>query len=305
MEKLGFAMIVDEIFTRLPTKAIGRLKCFSKDFRNELSTHMFKMMHSCRIGNSLHKKFLSLQDMSFFVDNVLDGVTSKTITFPDNVHPTFLHILASFNGLLLVCNEQTCCQLILWNPTTRRHKLLSDSYFGYWYDQNCDTGGMYFDETNDLKVLHIKCSWNVVTAHVYSRRRETWRKIDFLSGTNFGTHVYSWSPRIYSGKTIYFVFSQKWCPPLENYIVAFDVIFETYRILRFPESMEVNPWQGHFLSIAKKLHLIVVGMSPELTDDLLKFEDEVWIKVFSINSTHISDYEERREWTNNHGCKSR
>ncbi|MFS7968825.1 hypothetical protein Hanom_Chr09g00802091 [Helianthus anomalus] len=41
MEKLGFAMIVDEIFTRLPAKAIGRLKCVSKDSRNELSTHMF------------------------------------------------------------------------------------------------------------------------------------------------------------------------------------------------------------------------------------------------------------------------
>ncbi|MFS7968836.1 putative F-box-like domain superfamily protein [Helianthus anomalus] len=71
MEKLGFAMIVDEIFTRLPAKAIGRLKCVSKDFRNELSTHMFEMMHSCRIGNSQHKKFLSLQDMLIVVDNVM------------------------------------------------------------------------------------------------------------------------------------------------------------------------------------------------------------------------------------------
>ncbi|MFS7968826.1 hypothetical protein Hanom_Chr09g00802101 [Helianthus anomalus] len=59
---------------------------------------------------------------------------------------------------------------------------------------------MFFDETNDLKVLHIKYSWNVVTARVYSRRRETWRKIDILRGTDFGTHVYSWSPGIYSGK---------------------------------------------------------------------------------------------------------
>ncbi|MFS7904593.1 hypothetical protein Hanom_Chr01g00037941 [Helianthus anomalus] len=62
--------------------------------------------------------------------------------------------------------------------------------------------------------------------------------------------------------------------------------------------MEVNPWQGHFLSIAKKLQLIVVGMSPEFTADLLKFEDEARVKVFSINNPHISDYEERREWTN-------
>ncbi|KAF5769121.1 putative F-box-like domain superfamily protein [Helianthus annuus] len=179
MEKLGFAMIVDEIFTRLPAKAIGRLKCVSKDFRNELSTHMFEMMHSCRIRNSPHKKFLSLQDMSIVVDNVIGGnldvVTSKTITFPDNVNPTFLRILASFNGLLLVCNEQTCCELILWNPTTRRHKLLSNDYFCHWYGRNCDTGGMYFDETNDLKVLHIKyflMSLLLVFIHDVVRRGE-------------------------------------------------------------------------------------------------------------------------------------
>ncbi|KAJ0703648.1 hypothetical protein HanPI659440_Chr14g0553551 [Helianthus annuus] len=157
---------------------------------------------------------------------------------------------------------------------------------------------MYFDETNDLKVLHIKYFLNVVTTSVYSRRRETWREIDFLRGTNFGNHLYSWSPGIYSGKTIYVVCSKKWFPPLENYIVAFDVISETFRILRFPESIEVNPWQGHFLSIAKKLHFIVVGMSPKLTTDLHKVEDEAWIKVFSINNPHISDYEERRELTN-------
>ncbi|KAJ0623266.1 putative F-box-like domain superfamily protein [Helianthus annuus] len=210
MEKLGFAMIVDEIFTRLPAKAIGCLKCVCKDFLKELSTHFFEMMHSCRIGNSLHKKYLSLSNMSIVVDDVIGGnldvVTNKQITFPGNVDPRFLRILASLNGLLLVSSEPSCCELILWNPTTRCHKLLSVSDFCQWYVRNCDAGGMYFDETNDLKVLHIKYFFlNVVTTHVYSRRRETWREIDFLRGANFGGRGYSWSSGIYSGKTIYFV----------------------------------------------------------------------------------------------------
>ncbi|KAJ0560203.1 putative F-box-like domain superfamily protein [Helianthus annuus] len=186
MEKLGFAMIVDEIFTRLPAKAIGCLKCVCKDFCKELSTHFFEMRHSCRIGNS-HKKYLSLR--------------------------------ASLNGLLLVTFNARCCELILWNPTTRCHKLLSVSDFSQRYVQKCDTGGMYFDETNDLKVLHIKYYLlnNVVTTRVYSRRCETWREIDFLRGVNFGGQGYSMSSGIYSGKSIYFVCSRSWYPgPFER-----------------------------------------------------------------------------------------
>ncbi|KAJ0915047.1 putative F-box-like domain superfamily protein [Helianthus annuus] len=281
MEKLGFSMIVDEIFTRLPAKAIGCLKCVCKDFRQQLSTHLFEMMHSCRVGNSLHKKYISLQDMSIVVDDVigenLDVVTIKHITFPDNVQPRFLRILASLNGLLLVCYEPSYCELILWNLTTRCHKWLSDDYFRQWYGRNCDTGGMYFDETNDLK---------------------TWRKIHFLRGANFGGRGYSWSCGIYYGKTIHFVCSNNWYPPLERYIVAFDVISETFRSFRFPESLEVSPWRGQFLSIAKKLHFIVVERSPELSADLYKVEDEAFIKVFSINNLHIIDYEESLQWSN-------
>ncbi|MFS7936378.1 putative F-box-like domain superfamily protein [Helianthus anomalus] len=153
-------MIVDEIFTRLPAKAIGCLKCVCKYFCKELSTHFFEMMHSCLIGNSLHKKYLSLSNMSIVVDDIIGGnldvVTNKQITFPGNVDPRFLRILASLNGLLLVSYEPSCCELILWNPTTRCHKLLSVSGSCQWYVRKCDAGGMYFDETNDLRVLHIK-----------------------------------------------------------------------------------------------------------------------------------------------------
>ncbi|KAJ0434781.1 putative F-box-like domain superfamily protein [Helianthus annuus] len=303
MEKLGFALIVDEIFTRLPAKAIGCLKCVCKDFRKELSTHFFEMMHSCRIRNS-HKKYLSLRDMSIVVDNVIGGnldvFTSKHITFPGNVDPRFLRILASLNGLLLVSFKARCCELILWNPTTRCHKLLSVSDFSQRYVQSCDTGGMYFDETNDLKVLHIKYYLlNVITARVYSRRRETWREIDFLRRGNFGGRGYSMSSGIYSGKSIYFVCSRIWYPgPFERYIVAFNVISKTFRRIRFPESLEVTPWPGKFLSIAKKLHFIVVEGSPKLSVGLYKVEDEAFIKKFSINNIHIISYEQSFRWSN-------
>ncbi|KAJ0915049.1 hypothetical protein HanPSC8_Chr06g0245521 [Helianthus annuus] len=125
-----------------------------------------------------------------------------------------------------------------------------------------------------------------------------WREIDFLRGANFSGRGYSWSSGIYSGKTIYFVCSKNWYPALERYIVAFDVISETFRSLRFPESLEVSPWRGEFLSIAKKLHSIVVERSPELSVGLFKVEDEAFIKMFSINNLQIIGYVESFHWSN-------
>ncbi|MFS8020751.1 hypothetical protein Hanom_Chr16g01419371 [Helianthus anomalus] len=72
---------------------------------------------------------------------------------------------------------------------------------------------MYFDDSYDLKVLHIRRYRNVVNARVYSRRRESWRMINSLNVTNFASTYYSWSPGIYSGKNIYFMVSNYWFPP--------------------------------------------------------------------------------------------
>ncbi|MFS7914914.1 hypothetical protein Hanom_Chr02g00159141 [Helianthus anomalus] len=179
MDKLGSELIVDEIFTTLPAKAIGRFKGLSKFYRNELSNDNFEIMHSRRILSSLQKKLLSLKDNSIVVDNIvgrnLQADTTKTIISPLNVHLSFLHVIASFKGLLLICNERFCCELILWNPTTRRFKFFADDYFDRNFERNADTGGMYFDDLNDLKVLHIRRYCNVVNARVYSCRRESWR----------------------------------------------------------------------------------------------------------------------------------
>ncbi|KAJ0591394.1 hypothetical protein HanIR_Chr04g0207871 [Helianthus annuus] len=109
---------------------------------------------------------------------------------------------------------------------------------------------MYFDEDNNLKVLHINCYSDILTARVYSRRRDSWRKLNFLNGSQLASNFYSWSPRIYSGKTIYFMVSNYWIPPGERNIVAFDVISESFSILLFPERTEFNPCQGHFLTIS-------------------------------------------------------
>ncbi|XP_022041169.1 putative F-box protein At3g16210 [Helianthus annuus] len=284
MERVGDYMIFEEILSRLPAKVVCRFKCVSKQWCYELSTPKFVFIHARRVGNSIQKKLLSLKENSIVVDDIVAGKleedTSETVIFPYDVEPSFLSIIGSFNGLILLCIKRSYNELVLWNPTTRRFKVISDDYFSRYFGRHNDTGGMYFDEHNDLKVLHINCYWDVVTARVYSRHNDSWRKLNFLNGTKFGSNFYSWSPGIYSDKKIYFMVSNYWIPPGERNIVVFDVISETFSILRFPEHMEVNPCQGHFLTISNKLHVIVVQYAGELIADLVKYEHDEWTRYF-------------------------
>ncbi|XP_021991562.1 putative F-box/kelch-repeat protein At1g12870 [Helianthus annuus] len=302
MELIGDDMIFEEILSRLPAKAVCRFKCVSKQWCYELSTPKFVFIHTRRVGNSIQKKLLSLKESSIVVDDIVSGNlevdTSKTVNFPYDVHPSFLSIICSFNGLILVCIKRNPNELVLWNPTTRRFKLISDDYFIRYFGRHYDTGGMYLDEDNDLKVLHINCYWDVVTARVYSRRHDSWRKLNFLNGTQFASNFYSWSSGIYSGKTIYFIVSSYWIPPGERNIVAYDVISESFSLLRFPERIEVNPCQVHFLTILNKLHVIVVHYAGELIADLVKYEHDDWIKVFSFNKARIVQHLEPQQRTN-------
>ncbi|KAJ0944515.1 putative F-box associated interaction domain, F-box-like domain superfamily [Helianthus annuus] len=260
MEKFGFQVIVDEVFSRLSAEDICRFKSLSKNFYTELSSHAFQMMHALRVGDSVEKKLLSFKDTSIVIDDVL--------------------------------------VLILWNPTIRQYKVLCDDYFNYNYQRNSDTGGIYFDHFNDLKVLNIRCYRNVTAARVYSRRRESWTTINSGIVNNYSSSRYSWSTGVYADKTIYFMVSNYWYPIGERNIVCFDVVSENFRILHFPESIVVNPCQGHFLTIAKRLHLIVIGKSAELTADLLRYEEEGWKKIFVFNNPRVVDYVDARRSTN-------
>ncbi|MFS7931492.1 putative F-box associated interaction domain, F-box-like domain superfamily [Helianthus anomalus] len=239
MERIGDDMMFEEILSRLPAKVVCQFKCVCKQWCYELSTPKFVLIHTRRVSNLLQKKLLSLNENTIVVDDIVSG------------------------NLRTDANE-----LVLWNPTTRRFKLISDDYFSRYFGRHDDTGGMYVDEHNDLKVLHINCFAGAVTARVYSRHNDSWRKLSFLKGCMLGSNFYSWSHGIYSGKTIYFTVSNYWIPPGECNIVAFDVISESFSILRFPERIQASPCQVHFLTISNKLHGIVVKYSDELTAEL-------------------------------------
>ncbi|XP_022031341.1 F-box only protein 8-like [Helianthus annuus] len=303
MDRIGDDMLFEEILSRLPPKVVSQFKCVCKQWCYELSTPKFALIHTRRLSKLLQKKLLSLDEHTIVVDDIVSGNlevdTRKVITFPYDVQPSRLRIIASFNGLMLVCIRRTDAnQLVLWNPTTRRFKLISDDYFSRYFGRHDDTGGMYFDENNDLKVLHINCFAGAVTARVYSRHNDSWRNLSFIKGCLLGSNFYSWSAGIYSGKTIYFTASNYWIPPGECNIVAFDVVSESFSILRFPERIQVNPCQVHFITISNRLHGILVRYSDEVIAELVKYEDDDWITVFTFSNARKVQQLEPHQRTN-------
>ncbi|KAM0070611.1 putative F-box domain-containing protein [Helianthus debilis subsp. tardiflorus] len=139
---LGIEVVVSEILSRLPVKAIGHFKCVCKQWRDELSSCQFAVLHSSWIGSSKCQKQITIQPLSIFIDSIVDGQVDigarKTICFPGKTRPLLLHIICTVGGLLLVCNERPSYQMMLWNPTTMSFKILFDEDSDRIYDWQLD-----------------------------------------------------------------------------------------------------------------------------------------------------------------------
>ncbi|MFS7985102.1 putative F-box domain-containing protein [Helianthus anomalus] len=172
MERVGMEMVAEEILSRLPLKAVGRFRCVCKQWRYELSTHMFAIIHAHRMANSQNRKLITFTGLSVAIDNVVGGKIDffalKNISFPIFTCPLFLIIIASLYGLLLISTEYPSNKLILWNPTTTRYLFLLHENSDSIYLNTTDTAGMYLDASNDLKILHIKRRNDVFVSRVYS-----------------------------------------------------------------------------------------------------------------------------------------
>ncbi|MFS7954049.1 putative F-box domain-containing protein [Helianthus anomalus] len=248
METIDFDTLVMEVLSRLPAKSICQFKCVSKAWCAELSTNLFAMLHCLCLNKAKNRKLISLNDMSVDVDNVICGKikvgSTKSVSFPFETPPLSLRFLSSLDGLLLVyCIKK----LILWNPTTNWYTILFDVYPKHGYDHEYDTGAIYYDQSNDLKVLHIKRRYNNVFASVYSRRFGIWRDVEFMNATNFGSTSYAWSVGTLSAKTVCFIVSQSWWVIGKKFIIAFDVLSETFKLINFPLGKDLIPSQGHLI----------------------------------------------------------
>ncbi|KAJ0715626.1 putative F-box domain-containing protein [Helianthus annuus] len=249
MERLEFEMFSNEILSRLPTECVARLRCVSKQWRYELSSHLFAIVHYRRMANYEDRKLIRLIKSSIDLHNLIGGKVDissrKIISFPVDTSLSNLTILASQYGLLLMCIQFLPNELILWNPTTNQFLNLCDKKPKHFFDLKKDAVGIYIDSSNDIKILLLQRRMDDVVPHVYFQNTCEWKTLTFLKGPDYASSLYWWSSRTLCNNVLYFPSPHYWTPA-KSYTIAFDVESETFSKVSIPQCTDVIGRQYSF-----------------------------------------------------------
>ncbi|XP_021995358.2 F-box/kelch-repeat protein At3g23880-like [Helianthus annuus] len=301
MQRLEFEMFANEILSRLPTKCVGRLRCVSRQWRYELSSKLFAIIHYHRTAKYEDPKVITLTNSSIDLLNLINGnvdiSSKKTISFPVDTCLSNLTILASEYGLLLISVHWLPNELILWNPTTNKFKNLCDKKPKHFFDFKTDAVGIYIDSSNDVKILLLQRRMDHIVPRVYSRKTCEWKTLTFMKDPDLGSLFLYWlSSGAFCNKVLYFPSAHYWTPA-KSYTIAFDVESETFSKFPIPQSTNVIGRQRSFLKLRNTLHMFIVLETPETIVKLYKFQDDLWSEVLSFSNVKLFfSYE---AWRNN------
>ncbi|XP_059650311.1 F-box/kelch-repeat protein At3g06240-like [Cornus florida] len=242
------AVVLDElmidILSRLPAKSLCRFKCVAKSWFALISSPHFAKTHLNRSNNNKCERLILFSGCSLYsVDcteaSYNDCVTATEIDFPKIEDPHyFKEILASCNGLLLVCEEEDTKFLL--NPSTRESKKVPDYDFGVdpstW---SCMYGLGYDSSMDDYKVVAVfyyedeesYCIDTFVVVH--SLKTSSWTRIqDFPYDISLAMP----SSGVFVNGSIHWLTHRSSDHSLV--IAAFDVAEETFRDVLPPSSLE-------------------------------------------------------------------
>ncbi|KAK4424758.1 F-box/kelch-repeat protein, partial [Sesamum alatum] len=209
--------IIMQILLRLPVKSLLKFRCVSQSWRFLISSYNFAKAHievSTKNSKYAHDRLifgsrdLPVDLYTCSLRSIVEDVSSGSI-YPmideslivDRVwfdcplcelHDVICQE-GSCNGL--VCLALSVSTLILWNPTTRKHRVLPESVKDL--DLNFDyieiTFGFGYDELNDdykvVEISYLERDTGVLETQVkvYSLRNDSWKTLsNWPGGDTFG-----------------------------------------------------------------------------------------------------------------------
>ncbi|MFS7987136.1 putative F-box domain, galactose oxidase/kelch, beta-propeller, F-box associated interaction [Helianthus anomalus] len=272
-----------EILTRVPAKVVGRSRSVCKEWYALLSTRDFIRVHCSRSLVSSNQRVLLIDDLTCSVHPIIfqsyDYGPRSIVTLPFDHQNNDVSILSHLNGLLCVCLNHTN-ELLLWNPTTTAFKRLSTPDSLGIYINNLDAVGLYADDADDYKVLHIKRRCGVYESYVYSRELNFWRNIPFLTRQEYLSPNFYWSPGTFCGGTMYFTLCECWVGGT-NVVICFDINSEQFNEISFPPVPSTGFVQGVLVNVKNELHMFATTGWFEITIDMWTLKEDYWIKVLS------------------------
>ncbi|KAL8542057.1 hypothetical protein ACS0TY_003064 [Phlomoides rotata] len=249
--------IITEILLRLPVKSLLKFRCVSKTWLFLISSYQFAKAHleiSTKNNVYIHDKLIfgsKILPMDLYTcsiysliegSNITDSIYPKTdgILLYDRVQfdcpPAELDdaiwLVGSCNGL--VCVSISPNNIYLWNPTTKKSKMLPNSGTDLDFDYYSITFAFGYDELHDdYKVVEFFGAEHETGVYetqlkVYSRRTNSWKILsNWPGGDTFGG-----SGKFLNGAIHWSVC--KFDRPFEWVIVAHDLATDVFIELPLP-----------------------------------------------------------------------
>ncbi|KAL3812865.1 hypothetical protein ACJIZ3_014133 [Penstemon smallii] len=174
--------ILIDVFSRLPTKSIGKFRCLSKSWRTLLTTTEFIEFHLTR---KTHKENLILVNPSHSLHVITLPIENDSVPRNLELLNTWTEVVGSCNGLVLLLNDEV--KVFVVNPITLQQVNIPDSpvalkknesfsMYGFGYDCSNDDYKIvtlsYYDTDNEYEPDCID-----TFVDVFSLKRGVWKRV--------------------------------------------------------------------------------------------------------------------------------
>ncbi|KAJ4968587.1 hypothetical protein NE237_015288 [Protea cynaroides] len=250
-------VLILEILSYLPVKSLLRFRCVCKFWYDLITDSAFVKMHLRRslVSNTnLNVVFINLRS-SF---NLVGFLVSELHRYSDDLdvweqevvvrHPFKLphylgYVVGSCNGLLclMTCNS-TKREILLWNPSTRRHQKLPSipkeiSCFGSTFNGKFEyiVNGFGHDPTTDdykfVRIVKFRGALDSLVT-VFSLRTNSWRRVGNMP---FCLNK-SYFSMLFANSALHWIANREPEPnTTSSFIGSFDLQDEEYRELPLPD----------------------------------------------------------------------
>ncbi|XP_030471182.2 F-box protein CPR1-like [Syzygium oleosum] len=282
--------LITEILDRLPVRSLLRFRCVSKRWRGMIDSPGFVRSHLCRSVESSTNLSLFLRHSSslYWIDLGSLRRVEET-NYPLMCYSDQIKVLGSCNGLLCISNAAD--DVVIWNPSTRRHKFLPYSavevrrasvfsvcVYGFGYDDRSDDYVL-------LRLVQLVTEPIESEVSIYSLKDNAWRRLRDMPYSL----VYPRKMGVFACGRLHWIMTRELVSDSANLLVAFDFCVEDFKVVDQPEvidnklDMDVAVLGGCLCLSINDSHMGVdVWIMKEYG---LK---ESWAKLFSIPQSEVS-----------------
>nr|AIK66473.1 S5-locus F-box type-15 protein [Petunia integrifolia subsp. inflata] len=312
VEKLPKDVVI-YIFLMVPVKSLVRFKCVSKVWYTLIQSSTFINLHFNRttvttkdeymlVKRSFKEESNRFRSVMSFLSGGLDDDDLYPVS-PDLDVPyltttnscTFHRIMGPCNGLIVLTDKITT---VLFNPATRSYRLLQPGRFGcpVGFHRSINGVGFGFDSiANSYKIVRIAevngeppfyCytmrEWKV---EIYESSVDAWREQDQVYRQLPNVFWYPCFEMFYKGASHWFAHANTMV------ILCFDMITETFRRMKFPNTCHFQDENCYSLVLLNDSLTLICYPYPEKVVEHEKDFMEIWIMMeYGVDESWIKKY---------------